>query len=461
MARRARADKGYMTSGKERVSYGLYFVGQNIFYLLLYMYLVPFLTDVGISAAAVGVITLIVKVWDAINDPIFGGIVDKVKFKKGKFVPWLRMSLVAIPAATIFLFAIPGGISPMAKMIWATIAYILWDTAYTICDVPIFGLVTTITSNLPERTSLISIGRVAALAAALIVGIVIPSAREAIGGWLPTVVVLSIVGIIAMFPICVTAKERVRQPESDSEMGLREMFRFIGKNKYMLIFFGALVLQGATAVSNTYGLYTARYLLKNESLMTVTSIISIIPSIIIGIFLPAITRKIDKYYLYVSCMGFAVAANIASYFVGYSNLVIYLVMLLLRTIPTMAASMLAFMFTPDCAEYGLYKSGVSAPGISFSVQTFTSKLNSALATSIGAFALSLIGFVSTEGAVQPDGFTDNLWLISLLVPIIGIILSLLLLSQYKLRDKYVKVMLKANTGEISREEADKLLEGKF
>ena len=69
-------------TGRERISYVLYFIGQNIFYLLTYMYMNTYFTDIGIPTAMVGVIVLIVKIWDAVNDPIFGGIVDKVQLKK-------------------------------------------------------------------------------------------------------------------------------------------------------------------------------------------------------------------------------------------------------------------------------------------------------------------------------------------------------------------------------------------
>lgn len=116
-------------------------------------------TDIGITAALVAIVALITKVWDAINDPIFGMIMDKVNFKKGKFLPWLQISVIAIPVATILLFTIPTGIPMMAKIIWATLAYMLWDTAYTLCDVPIFGIVTTMTTDQKERISLNSIGR--------------------------------------------------------------------------------------------------------------------------------------------------------------------------------------------------------------------------------------------------------------------------------------------------------------
>lgn len=116
---------------REKISYGLYFMGQNVFYGLV-GYMTTYFTDIGITAALVAIVALITKVWDAINDPILGMIMDKVNFKKGKFLPWLRISVIAIPVATILLFIIPTGISMMAKIIWATLAYMLWDTAYTL-----------------------------------------------------------------------------------------------------------------------------------------------------------------------------------------------------------------------------------------------------------------------------------------------------------------------------------------
>ena len=99
---------------REKISYGLYFMGQNVFYGLI-GYMTTYFTDIGITAALVAIVALITKVWDAINDPIFGMIMDKVNFKKGKFLPWLRISVIAIPVATILLFIIPTGISMTAK----------------------------------------------------------------------------------------------------------------------------------------------------------------------------------------------------------------------------------------------------------------------------------------------------------------------------------------------------------
>ena len=98
----------YMTTFPERISYWTYFVGQNVYYNITAAFISTYLAMQGISLAKVAIVLLIVKVWDAVNDPIFGFIFDKVKFKNGqKSLPWLRIAVGLIPIVTILLFSIP------------------------------------------------------------------------------------------------------------------------------------------------------------------------------------------------------------------------------------------------------------------------------------------------------------------------------------------------------------------
>lgn len=450
-------------TGKERASYGLYFLGQNIFYMLIYMYMNTYFTDVGISAVAVAGIALVVKVWDAVNDPIFGGLMDKVKFKKGKFVPWLRISLVGIPISTVLLFAIPSGIAPGFKIAWAVVAYMLWDTSYTLCDVPIFGLVTTITDKQDERTSLNAIGRVCAMIAALAVMIVIPTFRAALGGWTATVIMLAVVGAITMLPICLVARERVTETKEEvqQDIGLKDMFRYLKMNKFLLIYYLAFMVNGALNVGSVWGLYISRFCLKNEAIQSVTSIFSFIPIIVLGMFVPAICRKADKFKVYYIATAVSLALNVVRYFVGYSNVASYIVMSFIVCIPAGFTSVLMYMFTPDCAEYGHYKSGISMPGITFATQTFFAKLQSAAVTALGSLTLAGIGFIAGESAVQAEGFAEKLWLTSCVLPVIGIALTLVILHFYKLNDHDVQLMAKCNAGEISRQEAEAQMKHKY
>lgn len=444
-----------MVTGIEKVSYGLYFLGQNIFYMMIFMYMNTYFTDVGISALAVAGLALVVKVWDAINDPIFGGLIDRIRFKKGKFLPWLRISLIGIPIATCLLFAIPSGASEGVKIAWACVAYILWDTAYTICDVPIFGLVTTMTSVQQERTTLNAIGRVCAMIAAMTVMVVIPTFRSMLGGWTTTVIMLSVIGAITMLPICLSAKERVA-PSADQEepVGLKEMFRYMKSNKYLLIFYISMLTIGSLNIASNLGMYIARYCLGNEAIQGLLGILSLLPSIFIGMFIPALTKKVDKFKLYYWGVAATMVLTVLKFIVGYHNFIGFLITSTLVALPVGLTTTLSFMFTPDCAEYGRYKSGIAAPGITFATQTFFVKLQSALVVALGSAMLAVIGFVEGEGAVQAAGFADKLWTVSNILPIVGMIVALIILRQYKLNDHDVELMAKCNSGEITRKEAE-------
>ena len=146
----------WYTSKKERSFYGLYFMGQNAVYTFTYMFLATYLLLCGLDAVATAGVLLLVKVWDAVNDCLFGGLIDKFHFRKGRFMPWLRISLPLIILTTALLFHIPQSLGLNQKLVFFAVAYILWDTAYTLCDVPVFGLVTTMTDIQDERTSLMT-----------------------------------------------------------------------------------------------------------------------------------------------------------------------------------------------------------------------------------------------------------------------------------------------------------------
>ena len=78
---------GWRTAKKERTAYGLYFLGQNMIYTFPFMFLTTYLLMSGISPVKTAGILVLLKVWDAVNDALFGGLIDGIHFKKGKFIP--------------------------------------------------------------------------------------------------------------------------------------------------------------------------------------------------------------------------------------------------------------------------------------------------------------------------------------------------------------------------------------
>ena len=212
--------KGYMTTFGERLSYWTYFVGQNVYYNITAAFISTYLAMQGIELAKVALVLLIVKIWDAVNDPIFGFIFDKVKFKNGqKSLPWLRIAVLLIPVVTIILFAIPEGLPETAKLVWFGVAYVLWDTVYTLTDVPAYSMLNTMTDNLQERTTLLSVNRVFSGGGVLIYGVVLPLLIGEDVGMSATwaVAILAVFSALTMVPLCVNCKERNYKPEEEPE----------------------------------------------------------------------------------------------------------------------------------------------------------------------------------------------------------------------------------------------------
>ncbi len=157
--------EGYVTSSTERRSYAIFFLGQNLIWGFI-GYISTFLTDIGISAAKAAAILLVPKIWDAVNDTIFGYIVDRHNFKNGqKFLPWVKIGTAAVGITAIAIFLIPASLSDTLKIAWFVIAYLLFDAAYTILDTPAFAVTTVMTGNIQERTKIIASGKLWAMVA--------------------------------------------------------------------------------------------------------------------------------------------------------------------------------------------------------------------------------------------------------------------------------------------------------
>lgn len=460
----------WQTSGLERRSYYVYFAGQNMIYTLVTTILTTALLFQGLDVTKAAGITLVIKIWDAVNDAIFGCIFDKVRFKSGKrFIPWLKISLLAIPITTVLLFCMPKNASEGFKLAWYVITYVLWDTAYTLCDVPIFGLVTAMTERLDERTALQSYKSIwggAGSGLATILATIL--AGEGIGFSYGAVsIIIAVCAVVTMAPICKNGVERCGG-EADESFTLRKMFKYLISNKYLLIYYGGYFFYSSANIASLLNLFVSYYLFNSSWFSMVIMVLSAAPALIFSLLVPKLIEKFDKMKIFMFCSLLTVAISVIMWLVGYQNMVIVVVLYILRSMPQSITGVMLFMFTPDCAEYGKFKSGIEARGITFSIQTFMVKLTGAIASALSLFLLGFIGWKDVSAAenfdqLQKLGITQSaealngLWFLFIMVPAIGIALGAVCWSFYKLRDSDVQLMTNANNGEITREEAiDKL-----
>ena len=447
------------TDRKERVSYYIYFLGQNLFYMIIASYISLFMLNNGIDEKIAAAVIIAPQIWDVINDIIFGRIVDKVHLKGGKFLPWLKISWIFIPITTIFIYWMPESLTTSGKCAWIIVGYCLWSVAYTMCDTPIFALSTAMTERVEERNSILSIGRLMGTVGCVIATLAIEGLYQPLG-WRMLSIGLSVLAMAMMFPILIFGKERARvKTEAPS---LKEMFSALGANRYLIVFYIAFFLVGLTNTVQTVIPTFAQYVLGDTEKGTILLAMSILPAIVVAAFLPALCKKVDKFWLYIICLIIFVIASIIQYFVGYSNEIALDVTMALRGIGLVGYNVLVYMFTPDCVEYGHYKTGIRQEGITFSIQTCVTKLSAALMSSLSLFLLAFFGFKAVN-ANPTTGIVDEVgalgcWKVLTWVSAIGPIVAIVVLvCFYRLRDKDVNLMAACNSGEISREECEKKL----
>lgn len=445
-------------------TYGSFSFGKEIIWGMVGL-LATFITDTGINAAMAAIVLLIPKVWDAINDTLFGILVDRVKLKSGqKYLPWMRIGTAIVCVCFIGLFAVPAGISDMGKAIWIVLAYVLFDTGYTMLDVPMFALPSALTPKVTERGGILANGRFFAMIGGIVGGLLIPIIRPRVG-WSVSAIILAVIATSFMVPLLVKAKERVNSTNSEvtSEgIGAKDMWNYLKKNNQLYIVLITTFTVGMTGINSVISLYVARICWGNESFASLLVLVAMLPALILGKAVPAITRKFDKVYVFAAGCVISCVTGVLMCIAGTASLPLYLVLSVFQACGMVSYQIIAYMFVSDTVEYAAYRTGTNASGISFALLTFSNKLRGALVTSFSLALLSMIGFVSGEGAVQPEGLAGNLWKLNTLVPASGfLIATVLMLAVYKLRDKDVQVMSDYNNGKISREEANAALESKY
>ncbi len=429
----------FVTSRIERLSYGGFFVGQNIIYMIVLQFLTIFYTDeLGLAPAAVGTLFLIARVWDAINDPMLGALVDRFNFKGGKFKPWINAATVLLPLATIAVFYNFNG-SPTTNLIYAYITYILWGMIYTISDVPIFALATAMTDNLDERVSIISIGRVAAGIAGLVGGIVAAPVIASFG-YTKATILLAAIALITMIPIRFFTKERVVY-ERKEKVTLRSMVEAVYRNKYLMIFYAAYIIMVGLNTASIVGVYFVTYNLGKFELYAITALAGMLPMLIVPILLPALVRRFGKKNTFLFSAAFGIVISLIQYFLGYDNFALYLAFTALKGFSLYTPMMMMGLFSADCAEYGAYVTGKRNEGITFSIQTFSSKLGTAFAGLVGTWLLGFFGYVAN--VEQTARALEGIWLMMTIIPLIGMVIGFIIIAVfYDLKESDVESMIK-------------------
>mgnify|MGYP002877572240 CR=1 FL=1 len=416
---------------RTKFSYGLGALGKDFTCSIVYLFLMYYYTDVaGVPAAFVGTLFLVVRVIDAVSDPVMGMIVDNTRSRFGKFSPWIVLGTVINSLALLALFS-AHLFSGLQLLLFITVTYIVWGLSYTIMDIPFWSMVPALSARREERERLVVWPRLFASIAWTIVGAYGLASITFLGkgdegkGFL-LLSGLIIIAFLASALITVTqVRERVAAQVTSERFSYGDVIALLRNNDQLASLIGCvLTFNIGTQLVGGFAIYYFSYAIGKPELFPMFALVSGIAEML-GIFIfPWLCRHLPRRFTWYIASLFALACSLVllsgSIVAPESGVLVAVAGALLRFGGGIANGLGTVMLA-DVVDYGHYKTGKRSESIIFSVQTMLVKFAGALAGFCIGVGLSLIGYVPNE--VQDDTTVMGLRALMIGLPVIFLLAS--------------------------------------
>lgn len=437
-------------TNKELGGYLVGMFGQNLIYNIvatgLYFY---FQNVICLPAMALGWIMTIARVWDAINDPMMGTIVDKTKTKWGKCRPYLIIFPGIIGVVTILTFinsnyANATTTAQKALIIgWAAVSYVAWGMCFTVCDIPLWGITSLMTEDENDRSKILGLARMVAGVGGI--GVLVVQIAQALGtafvdkldksapdyaelvqkanqkGFIITVIIMTVVASILFEFAGIATRERVQK--SEKSYTFKENFKIMFSNKPFRQILISGILRSPIQLLMIVAMTLVTYYYANGNIMNILAtdasgkitginfkILIGLGCVALGLFVgqfvamgitPLLIKKFEKKTLYnfYSIAGAVPFALIYVFFkISGGDLtstvwsIVTGICMLFGSAAFGGINVLQSVMIADCVDYEEYYNGVRTDGVFFSGQSFITKLAAGLSTIISSVVYSIVGY---------------------------------------------------------------------
>ena len=487
---------------KEAAGFLVGMFGQNLIYNIvatgLYFY---FQNVICLPAMALGWIMTIARIWDAINDPMMGTIVDKTHSKWGKCRPYLIIFPAIIGLITILAF-LNGNYATadtttqkVLIVAWAAISYIAWGMCFTVCDIPLWGITSLMTEDENDRSKILGLARMVAGVGGI--GVLVVQIAQAVAGafggdmqkgFIVTVIIMTVVATILFEFAGLFTKERV--DKSERSYTFKENFKIMFGNKPFRQILISGILRSPIQLLMIVAMTLVTYYYANGNIMNILvynddgSLAGINVKILIGLgcvaaglfvgqfvamgVTPLIIKKVEKKTLY-NIYSIAGAVPYALIFVFYKvsggdltttfwSIIIGICMLF-GSAAFGGINVLQSVMIADCVDYEEYYNGVRTDGVFFSGQSFITKLAAGISTIVSSAVYAIVGysganvdklnkaienganFLTYDGGSGAGKYAEAMFFLISIPPAIGMILSAIPTLKYAMTDAEHKEIL--------------------
>ncbi len=430
-----------MLKFREKMAYGLGDTASNIVFQTVMLYLAFFYTDVfGISPAFVGTMFLVVRIIDAITDPLMGALADRTQTKYGKFRPYLLWFALPFGAISVLAFTTPD-FSETGKMWYAFLTYTALMMVYTAINIPYCALGGVLTADPKERVSVQSVRFVFAMLGGLMVTALTGPLVAYFGqgdqakGYQLAILTMSVLGVVMFFLCFWGTKERMSPPVSQQSK-IKADFKALWQNdQWRILSLAAVFLLTGAVLRNTLAIYYVKYVLMQPDDIDTFLTLGMIGSIVGCMLAQPLAKRFCKIKLYQSFQVLAALMCVVSLLAGAEAPVIALVAFVLWRLFFDAGSPLLWAKMADTVDYGQWKTGIRTTGMVYSSIVFFIKLGLAIGGAAASWLLAGYGYEAniTQSVATQDGI---LWSFCV-YPAIGSLLVALVMQKYILNTQKV------------------------
>ena len=365
-------------------------------------------------------IIIVGKLWDAINDPIIGGLTDRVKIGKSKYKSWISIGSIGLVIFTTVIFLPVPEASYTVRILLCLLSYMVWSVFYTMVNVP-YGSLHSAISDDPNHRATLSTFRSVGAGVSMLIIMLLPSfvydSNENLKGemfvWLA--LGFSVVAFLSLIGVNKLTTERVNtsQPIEKKKQNYFQVLLAFAKNRPIWALTIASMAQAICFVgANSMNQIVFQSFFRDTSILTVVTIVSYIPMVAVMFILSKLVARFGKRNcVIVSCAISLVGAigmlvfpfkyTQAGASVDVVSIIVWTVLLMIANIGNGLFGVIVWAMVVDCIDYQNIKTGQRDEGSIYSLYSFFRKLAQGIGSSLVAMVLAWLGYKKELGGSQP------------------------------------------------------------
>jgi GPH family glycoside/pentoside/hexuronide:cation symporter len=395
----------------------------------------------GLSGGQAALIFLLARIWDAINDPLMGGIAERTQTRWGTFRPWILWSILPLAASILMLFYAPPGLEGQGAFFYALGAYVLFSMSFTVGNIPYGALTARLSKDYLVRSKLSAWRMTLGILGGMIaVGSARPLSEtftkmtgSETQGWFFTACVLAGLMAVALLITFLGVKEDPNNVETTAhEGGPFGGWSTLSGNKPFWFLTGAFVLNflGLTLLTSCIPFFFEHYLHDKGLEPIVTAMVFGVAALSVP-FWAYIAKKSSKRNAYIAGALLYISGLLGVYFLGHLGINTLYASFFLVGMGAGASAYAGWAMLPDTVEYGEWKNGKRNEGAVYGVYGFFFKLGIGLGAALFNLGRDFIGY-DADLVSQTTQTEQGFRALASIAPAIAIFISIIVIFFYKL-----------------------------